>query len=92
MLLFILAAVILTIAFIANFKKIKALVSSVEAKVEQVSEQVSETVSPVLQDVEKVIEQAAAAAPKNEVIAKAKKATAQVKQAVPKMKANKKSK
>ena len=88
MLLFILAAVILTIAFIANFKKIKALVSSVEAKVEQVSE----TVSPVLQDVEKMIDQAAAAAPKNEVIAKAKTTTAQVKQAIPKQKATKKAK
>jgi predicted Holliday junction resolvase-like endonuclease len=88
MLLFILAAVILTIAFIANFKKIKALVSSVEAKVEQVSE----TVSPVLQDVEKMIDQAAAAAPKNEVIAKAKTTTAQVKQALPKAKAPKKAK
>ena len=88
MLLFILAAVILTIAFIANFKKIKALVSSVEAKVEQVSE----TVSPVLQDVEKMIDQAAAAAPKNEVIAKEKKTTAQVKHAVPKMKVPKKAK
>ena len=88
MLLFILAAIILTIAFIANFKKIKALVSSVEAKVEQVSE----TVSPVLQDVEKMIDQAAAAAPKNEVIAKAKTTTAQVKQALPKAKAPKKAK
>jgi hypothetical protein len=48
--------------------------------------------APALQDVEKMIDKAAAIAPKNEVIAKAKKTTAQVKQAVPKMKANKKSK
>ena len=72
MLLIILVAVIIIGAIIANYKKIKAIVSSVEAKAEQVSEQVSETVSPVLQDVEKVIEQAAAIAPKNEAIAKAK--------------------
>jgi predicted Holliday junction resolvase-like endonuclease len=88
MLLIILVAVIIIGAIIANYKKIKAIVSSAEAKVEQVSE----TVSPVLQDVEKMIDQAAAAAPKNEVIAKAKKATAQVKQALPKAKAPKKAK
>jgi len=88
MLLITLTAVLLIIAAIANFKKIKTLVSSVEAKVEQVSE----TVSPVLQDVEKMIDQAAAAAPKNEVIAKAKKTTTQVKQALPKAKAPKKAK
>ena len=88
MLLIILAAVILIGAVIANFKKIKAIVSSVEAKVEQVSE----TLAPALQDVEKMIDKAAAIAPKNEVIAKAKKTTAQVKQAVPKMKATKKAK
>ena len=45
-----------------------------------------------MQDVEKMIDQAAAIAPKNEVIAKAKTTTAQVKQAVPKMKAPKKAK
>jgi predicted Holliday junction resolvase-like endonuclease len=88
MLLIILVAVIIIGAIIANYKKIKAIVSSVEAKVEQVSE----TVSPVLQDVEKMIDQAAAATPKNEVIAKAKTTTAQVKQALPKAKAPKKAK
>jgi predicted Holliday junction resolvase-like endonuclease len=88
MLLIILVAVIIIGAIIVNYKKIKAIVSSVEAKVEQVSE----TVSPVLQDVEKMIDQAAAATPKNEVIAKAKKTTTQVKQALPKAKAPKKAK
>ena len=44
MLLFILAAVIFIAAIIANFKKIKEIVSSVEAKVEQVSEAVSDCV------------------------------------------------
>jgi len=39
-----------------------------------------------------MIDQAAAAAPKNEVIAKAKTTTAQVKQAIPKQKATKKAK
>ena len=53
--LLIILAVILIGLVIANFKKIKAIVSSVETKVEQ---------SPAVQAAEKIIDKAAVIAPK----------------------------